>query len=588
MSKFSTRSAIMAVAAAGMAFAAAATDALAQEKPASILPGQSLAGNYLAAKVARTDDDTTAASTFYRSALLKDPENPELQLQAFNAFIANGDFDEGVEIANQLMLAERAPEFARIVLAIDHIRSQEWSSAEQQLDITWRSSLDRLIAGLVRAWARVGEGDADKALAIVDGLEGPDWFDLFVQYHGGLMALQGGDVDEALRRLQIAFDNKAGGQGASLTYLRVVAALAAAHWQHGNAQEAADMLQTGLMLQPQHPLYRAMKKSLDAGDPLMPLVATPQEGAAEVMLNIGTAINKEGGQEFARIYLQLANQLAPEQDSVTIQLADLYDQQQQVARANELFSRIQPSSPHYRIARLEIALNLDELEQLDAAREVFDELIKDDPSDLTAFLSYGEVLARHEKFGEAIPIYKAYADRLDEKQRYHWSLFYRLGIAYERTKQWPLAEAAFKQALELYPDHPSVLNYLGYSWVDMNMNLQEGLDMIRRAVQQRPNDGYMVDSLGWAYYRLGQYEDAVADLERAVSLRPGDPTINDHLGDAYWRTGRRIEAIFQWRHALSLDPPDGGAAEIEKKLVDGLPDDGQDVAKPDAEDDTKG
>jgi Flp pilus assembly protein TadD len=115
------------------------------------------------------------------------------------------------------------------------------------------------------------------------------------------------------------------------------------------------------------------------------------------------------------------------------------------------------------------------------------------------------------------------------------------------------------------------MNYLGYSWVDKNMNLEEALEMIQRAVELRPSDGYIVDSLGWAYYKLGRFEDAVRELERAVSLRPEDPVLNDHLGDAYWRVGRRLEATFQWSYARDLKPEPDVLAEVEKKLQKGLP-----------------
>jgi Flp pilus assembly protein TadD len=155
----------------------------------------------------------------------------------------------------------------------------------------------------------------------------------------------------------------------------------------------------------------------------------------------------------------------------------------------------------------------------------------------------------------------------------HWPLYYFRGICYERTKQWPMAEADFKKALALYPDQPLVLNYLGYSWIDQGINLDEGFRMLRRAVEQRPTDGYIVDSLGWAYYRLGRFEDAVRVLERAVELRAADPVINDHLGDAYWRVGRKLEAGFQWRHAKDLKPEPEDLEKIEQKLKSGLPDD---------------
>src|SRR5690606_33991930 len=150
----------------------------------------------------------------------------------------------------------------------------------------------------------------------------------------------------------------------------------------------------------------------------------------------------------------------------------------------------------------------------------------------------------------------------DEPQPHQWTLFYFRGIAYERAKQWDKAEADLLQALALFPEQPHVLNYLGYSWVDQGMHLDEAMDMIARAVELRPNDGYIVDSLGWAHYRLGNYEEAVRELERAVELRPEDPVINDHLGDAYWKVGRRLEARFQWAHARDLDPEPDALEEI--------------------------
>lgn len=266
----------------------------------------------------------------------------------------------------------------------------------------------------------------------------------------------------------------------------------------------------------------------------------------------------------------MARVLAPKDAAVTAKLAEQFDKQNQLVRANSLFEEIDEASPLHRVARLEIALNLDELERVDEARAEMDKLIAAHPDDLVTHLSYGAVLARHEKYDDAIEIYKKIIARVDKPERYHWNLFYRLGIAYERTKRWPMAEKTFKHALELYPDQPNVLNYLGYSWVDQNVNLQEGLDMIRKAVELRPSDGYIVDSLGWAYYRLGRFEEAVVELERAVELRPGDPTINDHLGDAYWQAKRRLEATFQWQHALALDPPKADVSRIEDKLENGL------------------
>jgi Flp pilus assembly protein TadD len=159
---------------------------------------------------------------------------------------------------------------------------------------------------------------------------------------------------------------------------------------------------------------------------------------------------------------------------------------------------------------------------------------------------------------------------LPEPTKAHWTLFYVRGIAFERSKQWDKAEADLKKALELSPDQPLVLNYLGYSWVDQGRNLDEGLAMIKKAVELQPDDGFIVDSLGWAYFRLGRFEEAVTELERAIELQPDDPVLNDHLGDAYWKVGRQLEAQFQWSHAKELKPEATELAKIEAKLKNGL------------------
>ncbi|MDH3195598.1 MAG: tetratricopeptide repeat protein, partial [Hyphomicrobiales bacterium] len=225
------------------------------------------------------------------------------------------------------------------------------------------------------------------------------------------------------------------------------------------------------------------------------------------------------------------------------------------------------------------------LDRTEEAERAFKESISRDPDDIQAYIAYGNMLRGRERFADASAVYSEAVQRIGTPTRSDWTLFYFRGITFERAEQWDKAEADFKKALELFPDQPLVLNYLGYSWVDMGMNLEPALDMIRKAVELRPDDGYIVDSLGWAYYRLGRFEDAVKELERAVALRPDDPVINDHLGDAYWQTGRTLEAQFQWRHARDLGAKAPELILIEKKIEAGrliVPDAGNDA--PDKDD----
>jgi Flp pilus assembly protein TadD len=196
-------------------------------------------------------------------------------------------------------------------------------------------------------------------------------------------------------------------------------------------------------------------------------------------------------------------------------------------------------------------------------------------------MALGNILRGRKEFAECADVYTKAVDTISKPEKPNWVLYYFRGICYERSKQWPKSEADMKKALELYPEQPLVLNYLGYSWIDQGINLDEGMRMIQRAVEQRADDGYIVDSLGWAYFRIGNYEQAVKNLEHAVELKPEDPTINDHLGDAYWKIGRQLEARFQWSHARDLKAEPDELVKIEEKLKVGLAEDPSSKAEAD-------
>ncbi len=232
------------------------------------------------------------------------------------------------------------------------------------------------------------------------------------------------------------------------------------------------------------------------------------------------------------------------------------------------------SSPLKRNAQIQLATDLDSADRSDEAIKILKSVIAEDSKDLEAIMALGNIERGRKKFGDCVGTYSQGVDALtpgNDKANSVW--YYYRGICEERSKQWSKAEADMRKALELQPDQPHVLNYLGYSWIDQGVNLDEGMKMIKRAVEQRPDDGYIVDSLGWAHFRLGNYDEAVKNLERAIDLKPEDPTINDHLGDAYWRVGRTLEAKFQWSHARDLKPEAEDLPKIEAKIQNGLPDD---------------
>jgi Flp pilus assembly protein TadD len=250
--------------------------------------------------------------------------------------------------------------------------------------------------------------------------------------------------------------------------------------------------------------------------------------------------------------------------------------------AIKVYERVPANSPLKRNAQIQLATDLDSADRGDEAIKILKDVIGQDPKDLEAIMALGNIERGRKKFADCVTTYSLGIDALPQgNDKANSVYYYYRGICEERSKQWPKAEADMRKALELQPDQPHVLNYLGYSWVDQGINLDEGMKMIRHAVEQRPDDGYIVDSLGWAYFRIGNYEEAVKNLERAIDLKPEDPTINDHLGDAYWRVGRTLEAKFQWAHARDLKPEPEELPKIEAKIQNGLPDDTSSAASAD-------
>ena len=316
-----------------------------------------------------------------------------------------------------------------------------------------------------------------------------------------------------------------------------------------------------------------------AGGELPRLVDSAQAGAAEALYGLGASLGRRGGEDLGLVYLQLSLYLAPNHPLALLSLADLYESLKKPALAIKVYERVPANSPLHRNAAIQMAANLDALDRASEAEQHLGALIKDHPKDIEAIMALGNILRGHKKFAECADVYSQAVDAVPHPEKANWVLFYFRGICYERSHQWPKSEADLKKALELFPEQPHVLNYLGYSWIDQGVHLDDGMAMIKRAVQQRPDDGYIVDSLGWAYFRTGNYDEAVKQLERAIELKPEDPTINDHLGDAYWRVGRTLEAKFQWAHARDLKPDPEDLPKILAKLKDGLPEETSSQAK---------
>jgi len=555
------------------AFVIAAPINLAAQAPAAQeAVGLTASGSYLAARHAGQERDAAAAAAYYRAALRHDPKNGELLDRAFLALLVDGEIDEAVKHAERIVETDKNDRVAELVLGVAALKHKQYATARRDLALSIRGPITDLAATLLSAWSMYGAGDAKGAVAAIDRLAGPDWYSIFKDLHAGMIYDLAANSKEAGKRLERAYK-------LDPTALRVVEAYGSWTSRSHSPKEALDIFQTFDKALPRYPLVVEAMDQLKAGEKLPPLASNAQAGAAEALYGLGASLGRRGGEDLGLVYLQLALYLAPNHQLALLSLADLYESVKKPELAIKVYKRVPTSSPLYRNAAIQMAANLDSLNRADEAEKHLNALIKEHPDDLEAIMALGNVLRSHKKFTECVDAYSRGVATLTQPDKSNWMLFYFRGICYERSHQWPKAEADLKKALELFPDQPHVLNYLGYSWIDQGVNLDEGMEMINKAVQQRPDDGYIVDSLGWAYYRLGNYEEAVKKLERAIELKPEDPTINDHLGDAYWRVGRVLEAKFQWAHARDLKPEPEDLPKIEAKLKDGLPEETSSQAK---------
>lgn len=535
------------------------------------LIGLTVAGSYLAARHASVERDATAASAFYRAALRSDPKNSELLDRAFIAALADGDIDEAVKLADRILSVDKNNRVARLVAGVRALKQKQYGVAQQNVNQSIRGPITDLVATLVAGWASYGAGHTQTAISNIDKLTGPEWYPIFKDLHTGMIYELANKQKEAGARFERAYklDDSA---------LRVSDAYARWLSRNKDAAAATAVYEGFDKKLARHPLVVEGIRETKAGKKLPPLAENPQQGAAEALYGIGASLTRRGGEDLALVYLQLALYLNPNHSLALLSLADLYESVKKPAMAIKVYERVPANSPLKRNAQIQLATDLDAVDRTDEGIKILQGVVADDPKDLEAIMALGNIERARKKFTDCGDTYTKGIDAQAGSEKPNWVFYYFRGICFERSKQWAKAEVDLKKALEMQPEQPHVLNYLGYSWIDQGVNLDEAMKMIRRAVDQRPDDGYIVDSLGWAYYRIADYENAVKNLERAIDLKPEDPTINDHLGDAYWRVGRTLEAKFQWAHARDLKPEPDELPKIEAKLRDGLPEDTSNAA----------
>lgn len=522
------------------------------------------AGAYLAARSAVIGNDFAEAARYFSEALAYDRRNPALMEGAITAQIAMGKPDNALPLAR--MLVEMAPDnqIANMVLMSSAAKGEAYKDIITAIDED--HGIGPLVDGLLAAWAEAGLGRMGEALDRFDKVTKSPGLKNFGLYHKALALMSAGDFEGAAE----IFDS-----GDLPPTRRGVIAQVETLSQLERNEDAIAVIDDvfGAQLDPGLAQIRA---DLSAGKVLdRTAVRSVQDGMAEVFFSVAAALDGEADDAYSLLYARLAEDLRPDHADAHLQAAVYLERIGQYDLAVEAYRAVPRDSAAFYAAEQGRADALRRAGREDAAVEVLEQLTETHGDLPAVHITLGDMMRSQENYAAAIKSYDKAVKLFAEPEPGQWIVYFARGISHERLEEWKEAEADFRTALELQPDQPQVLNYLGYSYLEMQTNYDEALEMIEKAVAQRPNDGYITDSLGWGLYRVGRYEEAVIQMERAAELMAVDPVVNDHLGDVYWAVGRKREAEFQWRRALSFIDPDetDGEADpdrIRRKLEVGL------------------
>jgi len=541
----------------------------------------SAAGDYLSGRVAAGVNDIAGAAGKYAAAARLSPDDREALQKAFFFNLAAGRIEMALPFAEQLAAADKTDGLARFAMAAAKLKHGDLDAARTSLSGDFTESFSKSIAYLAGVWIEAEQKGPRAGLDAL-GAAPDDVFKGFNPSFAGMLAEAAGDADAARAAHQLAiatfagpagreaygaFLERAGDDSAARTYYETL------EKDRGAARRAA---RVGLAR------LDAKKASKAYAD----LSAT--QGTAIALYNFSGNILEQSAGERARAFeagfnvgqpqftlplvlAQLAIYLDPEFAPARQLAGSILGLYGNAAAAREVLGAIKASSPYFEQAQIEIAASLAADKKTDQAIALIRSALRADPASEEMRLTLAALYADHGKHDDAAAAATQAIARLGaEPPQDAWRFYISRAASLMELQRWPEAEADLKAAVEIAPEEPTTLNYLGYSWAERGLNLEEAFKLIEKAVALAPNSGAIIDSLGWAHYQLGRYEEALPLLEKAAALEPADPTITDHLGDVYARLGRKTEAEFQWRRALELKPADAVRAAIEKKLTDGI------------------
>ncbi len=527
-------------------------------------------GSYLAGRVAHLRRDFNTASDYYIKSLKADPSNKGLMTSVYLLLVSKGRVAEAAEYARLALANGDTNNFVYIIISTEQMKQQDYQGVIQTLSQMNAPIYKDFINPLVGAWAYAGLNDQEKAFRTLNKISHDPSFKALYYFHAGMLNDYFGNTAEAEKN----YNYIAGEESVEMSF-RALQIIANFYLRNNQKEKAEELVQRYSQEKLLSDMLNQLEQNIAKADPkkTKPIVDNPNIGMSEALFSIAATLRQGVASiDLAHMFISLSIYANPHYDLAKMLLADILESREMYADANEIYETIDKSSETYNTIQLRLANNYVMMEDYASAELLLKSLALDNPDNFQLYLDLGDILRLKNEQNEAIKYYEEAIEKLPQVENQHWVLFYALGISYERSEQWDKAEKAFIKALELSQNHYLVLNYLGYSWLKSGKNVEQAFGMIVDAYNQAPQDGNIADSLGWALYRLGYYNEAVTYLEKAAELEPANAVINEHLGDAYWFAGRRNEAGFQWKHALTMKDDSGEMSikNVKNKIASGI------------------
>ncbi|MDP3531891.1 MAG: tetratricopeptide repeat protein [Alphaproteobacteria bacterium] len=524
--------------------------------------GASSYGHYLAGKYAYIKGDFDVAAQFMDQAIDIAPHEKTLLQSTYLTHIAQGDVKKAIQYVQKLIKNDQADEFAYMISLVNFIQKGQYKDG-LKLIAQYQDKLEPFasIVPLIKLWLHAGLKEALPVAEVTEFAQMmtiPQTYD----YHIGLVYEFLNDPKKAEE-----YYRKASNPIESMSY-RLIEIIGGFFERIANLEQAKNIYNNAQDKENEFFIYETFQSRLK--EKIAPNfdIHNAQEGIAEVLTQFASSYLSMNMYDSSLLFIQLSLYLRPNFPLAQMVLASILMDQKNYSKALQHYKNFSSVSPFYWLGQMKQAEILVETKKTKDAFLLLDAMSVSKPNWASPFLLRANTLRSKKKYAEAILFYNKAIDVLEKmtQKTNLWHAYFLRGVCHEMNKDWPKAEKDLEKSIQLRDNYPLSLNYLGFLWVDKGVFLEKGLDLIKKAVALTPDDGAIVDSLGWAYFKLGQIALAQEHLEKAVLLTPNDPQIHDHLGDLYLKLGRVDEARYEWKKSLLFNPSEEEKIKTKDKL----------------------